>query len=76
MPFLFVLKKYIYSRSSTPSMNICLRILDKLFKYAYKFRTFYVCTKQNNQTTTSNFPCNFNFTVSNMNRFNQGIDHG
>lgn len=32
--------------------------------------------KQNNQTTTSNFPCNFNFTVSNMNRFNQGIDHG
>ena len=26
--------------------------------------------KQNNQTTTSNFPCNFNFTVSNMNRFN------
>lgn len=27
-------------------------------------------TKQNNQTTTSNFPCNFNFTVSNMNRFN------
>ena len=33
-------------------------------------------TQQNNQTTTSNFPCNFNFTVSNMNRFNQGIDHG
>ncbi len=32
--------------------------------------------KQNNQTTTSDFPCNFNFTVSNMNRFNQGIDHG
>ena len=32
--------------------------------------------KQNNQTTTSNFPCNFNFAVSNMNRFNQGIDHG
>ena len=31
--------------------------------------------KQNNQTTTSNFPCNFNFTVSNMNRFNQSIDH-
>ena len=31
---------------------------------------------QNNQTTTSNFPCNFNFAVSNMNRFNQGIDHG
>lgn len=27
-------------------------------------------SKQNNQTTTSNFPCNFNFTVSNMNRFN------
>ena len=26
--------------------------------------------------TTSNFPCNFNFTVSNMNRFNQGIDYG
>lgn len=37
----------------------------------------YTCsTKQNNQTTTSDFPCNFNFTVSNMNRFNQGIDHG
>lgn len=35
-----------------------------------------ICAKQNNQTTTSNFPCNFNFTVSNMNRFNQGIDHG
>ena len=35
-----------------------------------------VMAKQNNQTTTSNFPCNFNFTVSNMNRFNQGIDHG
>lgn len=33
-------------------------------------------TKQNNQTTTSNFPCNFNFAVSNMNRFNQGIYHG
>ena len=32
--------------------------------------------KQNNQTTTSNFPCNFNFAVSNMNRFNQGIYHG
>lgn len=32
--------------------------------------------KQNNQTTTSNFPCNSNFAVSNMNRFNQGIDHG
>lgn len=31
---------------------------------------------QNNQTTTSNFPCNFNFAVSNMNRFNQGIYHG
>lgn len=29
-----------------------------------------ICAKQNNQTTTSNFPCNFNFTVSNMNRFN------
>ena len=50
MPFLFVLKKYIYSRSSTPSMNICLRILDKLFKYAYKFRTFYVCTIRNVQS--------------------------
>lgn len=36
----------------------------------------FVLLKQNNQTTTSNFPCNFNFTVSNMNRFNQGIDHG
>ncbi len=33
-------------------------------------------SRQNNQTTTSDFPCNFNFTVSNMNRFNQGIDHG
>lgn len=32
--------------------------------------------KQNNQTTTSDFPCNFNFAVSNMNRFNQGIYHG
>lgn len=30
----------------------------------------YITAKQNNQTTTSNFPCNFNFTVSNMNRFN------
>lgn len=37
---------------------------------------YYDVIKQNNQTTTSNFPCNFNFTVSNMNRFNQGIDHG
>jgi hypothetical protein len=37
----------------------------------------YVCSpKQNNQTTTSDFPCNFNFAVSNMNRFNQGIYHG
>lgn len=35
-----------------------------------------VSPKQNNQTTTSNFPCNFNFAVSNMNRFNQGIYHG
>lgn len=33
-------------------------------------------SNQNNQTTTSNFPCNFNFAVSNMNRFNQGIYHG
>lgn len=39
--------------------------------------TFENCfTKQNNQSTTSNFPCNFNFAVSNMNRFNQGIYHG
>ena len=30
----------------------------------------FLSEKQNNQTTTSNFPCNFNFTVSNMNRFN------
>ena len=36
----------------------------------------YELLKQNNQTTTSNFPCNFNFAVSNMNRFNQGIYHG
>lgn len=39
-------------------------------------RKYVALPKQNNQTTTSNFPCNFNFTVSNMNRFNQGIDHG
>ena len=39
-----------------------------------KLAAFY--PKQNNQTTTSNFPCNFNFAVSNMNRFNQGIYHG
>lgn len=37
---------------------------------------YYDVIKQNNQTTTSNFPCNFNFAVSNMNRFNQGIYHG
>ena len=39
-------------------------------------RQFAAELKQNNQTTTSNFPCNFNFAVSNMNRFNQGIYHG
>lgn len=45
-----------------------------LYEQADKLSKSFI--KQNNQTTTSNFPCNFNFTVSNMNRFNQGIDHG
>ena len=35
-----------------------------------KLKILFEKAKQNNQTTTSNFPCNFNFTVSNMNRFN------
>ena len=43
-------------------------VADEFLKFAV--------IKQNNQTTTSNFPCNFNFAVSNMNRFNQGIYHG
>lgn len=51
---------------------------DIMRHYPYTFDEKRVMNwiKQNNQTTTSNFPCNFNFAVSNMNRFNQGIYHG
>ena len=56
-----------YYRRSTSNSSLYENELDK---------DSTLTVKQNNQTTTSNFPCNFNFTVSNMNRFNQGIDHG
>ena len=49
-------------------------LLISIVLYCLSISIFLI--KQNNQTTTSDFPCNFNFTVSNMNRFNQGIDHG
>lgn len=54
----------IYLYKSTRTTNIWIYLLG------------IALPKQNNQTTTSNFPCNFNFAVSNMNRFNQGIYHG
>ena len=49
---------------------------DKKYDLIKDIVSFSNEVKQNNQTTTSNFPCNFNFAVSNMNRFNQGIYHG
>ena len=49
---------------------------DSLTHHVNLYDRACILVRQNNQTTTSNFPCNFNFTVSNMNRFNQGIDHG
>ena len=53
------------------SSGISFNVLAKMGK-----NEFVSMEKQNNQTTTSNFPCNFNFAVSNMNRCNQGIYHG
>ena len=50
--------------------------MSKTMAAFYEGPPYLEMLKQNNQTTTSNFPCNFNFAVSNMNRFNQGIDHG
>lgn len=43
---------------------------DAVYALALALNVSEAWLKQNNQTTTSNFPCNFNFTVSNMNRFN------
>ena len=55
--------------------QLVIKTIDRALRQQRLKHTFSTA-KQNNQTTTSNFPCNFNFAVSNMNRFNQGIYHG
>ena len=54
------MSKQVYISADYDQSNGDQNVVDELNKWG----------KQNNQTTTSNFPCNFNFTVSNMNRFN------
>lgn len=50
--------------------GVVMPLLSLFFLIFPPLSTYIGMAKQNNQTTTSNFPCNFNFTVSNMNRFN------